>query len=151
MTRAFTGWHMIAILTAFFGVVVAVNMLMATFAVSTFGGKVVENSYVAGQRYNGWLREARAQRALGWTVGLARGREGRISVTLSAGGSPLTGARLDGVASHPVGRAEDVPLRFREAAGGGYVSDRPLPAGRWYVHLTVTRGSDTLRLIESVG
>lgn len=150
MRRAFTGWHMAGIMIAFFALIVAVNALMATYAVSTFGGKVVENSYVAGQRYNGWLRQARAQRALGWAVELGRTPDRRISATVSAGDSRLTDARVEGVASHPVGREDDVALRFAAAGGGRYVSDRPLPAGRWDVHLTVTSGADTLRLIESV-
>ena len=29
------------------------------YAMSTFGGIVVENSYVASQEFNGWLEEAR--------------------------------------------------------------------------------------------
>ena len=68
--KAFTGWHMTAILVAFFGVVMAVNFTMARFAMSTFGGKVVENSYVASQHYNQWLERAAAQDRLGWDTAL---------------------------------------------------------------------------------
>ena len=57
----FTGWHMLAICVAFFGVVIAVNVVMADLAISTFSGEVVENSYVASQRFNGWLDEAKAE------------------------------------------------------------------------------------------
>ena len=39
---------------------------------STFGGVVVENSYVASQDFNGWLDEARAERALGWDADVGR-------------------------------------------------------------------------------
>ena len=42
--RRFTGWHMTTILVAFFAVVITVNIVMARFALSTFGGTVVENS-----------------------------------------------------------------------------------------------------------
>jgi nitrogen fixation protein FixH len=66
--RKFTGWHMTGILVAFFGVVVSVNVFMAQAAISTFGGTVVDNSYVASQKFNGWLDKAEAQKALGWTV-----------------------------------------------------------------------------------
>mgnify|MGYP001281167617 CR=1 FL=1 len=38
----FTGRHMATILIAFFGVVITVNIVMARFALSTFGGTVVE-------------------------------------------------------------------------------------------------------------
>ena len=68
MTRNFNGWHMFAILCAFFGVVIAVNITMATYASTTFGGIVVENSYVASQEFNRWLDEAKAERALGIPV-----------------------------------------------------------------------------------
>src|SRR3546814_19061021 len=51
---------------AFFGVVISVNIVMASFALSTFGGTVVDNSYVASQHYNEWLARADAQDRLGW-------------------------------------------------------------------------------------
>ena len=58
MSRPFTGRHMAMILVAFFGVVIVVNLIMARYASSTFGGIVVENSYVASQEFNKWLDEA---------------------------------------------------------------------------------------------
>ena len=66
MRKEFTGRHMAAILVAGFGVVIAVNLMMARFAVSTFGGVVVENSYVASQEFNTWLERAAQSRAIGW-------------------------------------------------------------------------------------
>ena len=35
-------------------------------AIGTFGGTVVDNSYVASQNYNRWLADADEQEALGW-------------------------------------------------------------------------------------
>ena len=64
----FTGWHMTAIFVAFFGIVMAVNFYMARMAVGTFGGTVVDNSYVASQEYNSWLGAAARQDKLGWNV-----------------------------------------------------------------------------------
>src|SRR3546814_3241852 len=61
--RPFTGRHAAMILIAFFGVVISVNIVMASFALSTFGGTVVDNSYVASQHYNEWLARADAQRS----------------------------------------------------------------------------------------
>ena len=63
--KAFTGRHAAMILVAFFGTVIGVNMVMASFALSTFGGTVVDNSYVASQHYNEWLARADAQDRLG--------------------------------------------------------------------------------------
>ena len=51
----FTGRHMAMILVTFFGIVIAVNITMARYASSTFGGLVVDNIYVASLNFNGWL------------------------------------------------------------------------------------------------
>ena len=50
-----TGRHVAAIFIGFFAIVIAVNMLMASYAIGGFGGTVVDNSYVASQKFNGWL------------------------------------------------------------------------------------------------
>ncbi|QAY78729.1 FixH family protein [Sphingosinicella sp. BN140058] len=150
MQRPFTGWHMTGILIAFFGVVIAVNLTMATFATRTFGGKVVENSYVASQNFNLWLKEARAQKALGWSHSIALDARRVLTVSISAAGAPLAGATLRGVARHPLGREAEVTLRFVSAGPGRYESDRPLPAGRWYLHLQAVHGRDEADFIESV-
>ncbi|MFP5454579.1 MAG: FixH family protein, partial [Alphaproteobacteria bacterium] len=55
MRRGFTGRHMAASMVGFFTVVIAVNVTMATVASHSFGGTVVDNSYVASQRFNRWL------------------------------------------------------------------------------------------------
>ena len=140
----FTGRHMTVILCGFFAVVVAVNMLMATLATRTFGGVVVENSYVASQRYNGWLAEARRQDRLGWSVTSKLAADRRVILKVSA-----TGASAKGVASHPLGRQPDVPLRF-EPKNGQLVSDLPLPAGRWHVKLVVRRGDERIQQIATL-
>lgn len=148
--KGFTGRHMLAIMLAFFGVVIAVNVVMATVAVRTFGGTVVDNSYVASQRFNRWLAEGRAQDRLGWTarVRLEEGR--RIRVDLSDRSGPLGGAGVEAVARHPLGRAADVTLRLAAAGNGVYVSQETLPAGRWLVHLEIRRGANRVRMIETL-
>lgn len=140
MTTRFTGWHMAAILIAFFAVVVTVNLTMATLATRTFGGKVVENSYVASQQYNRWLTAARRQEKLGWA--LDPRLDGQRHVVLAA----PRGARISGFARHPLGREADLALSF----GDGGRSLQPLPSGRWAVHLLVRRGADEARLIETL-
>lgn len=144
IARRFTGLHMTALLCGFFGVVIAVNMVMATFAVRTFGGVVVENSYVASQKYNGWLAEARRQEKLGWSVKAGVAADRRVTLVTS-----VEDAAVSGVASHPLGRQPDVALNFHRQ-GGKLVSDRPLPEGRWNVRLTVRRGPEQVQLIETL-
>ena len=76
----FTGKHMLAIMVVFFGVVIAVNILMARLATQTFSGVVVDNSYVASQHYNSWLDEAAKEKALGWKASVERRADGRLLV-----------------------------------------------------------------------
>lgn len=148
LRRDFTGRHMLAVMVAFFGVVIAVNVVMATLAAKTFGGTVVDNSYVASQQFNRWLAEGRAQERLGWNARFAVDDRRHVRVALGDRAGPMVGAEVEAVARHPLGREADVPLRLRPSAAGAYVSDNVLPAGRWQVHLEVRRGRDELRLIE---
>jgi nitrogen fixation protein FixH len=139
-----TGRKMTGIFLAFFGVVIAVNMLMATIATRTFGGVVVENSYVASQKYNDWLAQSRRQDQLGWKVVPGVSTDRRVTVEVS-----VAGTKVDGVAKHPLGRLPDVPLRFHRF-GDRFVSDAALPAGRWHVQLTIARGADRYRIVETL-
>lgn len=61
----FTGWHMLAIMSLFFGTIVAVNLYMAVVASGTWTGLVVKNSYVASQGFNDQLTVAKAQERSG--------------------------------------------------------------------------------------
>lgn len=141
MTRRFTGWHMTAIMVAFFGVVIAVNFVMARSAVRTFGGAVVENSYVASQRYNGWLAEARAQEREGWRADPAIRPDGRLALAVGRGKLALDGARVTVIAMHPLGALPDRTLQFTaDGIAGEYLSSAPLPAGRWLLRITVDQG-----------
>lgn len=150
MTRRFTGWHMTAIMLALFGTIIAVNFIMARFAVGTFSGVVVENSYVAGQNYNRWLAEARAQEALGWTLDLSLGADRRVLIGTHSPDGPLTGAQLTAVAAHPIGREPDAPIRFLAQEGGRFISDDPLPAGRWKLRIEVRAAGHTARFQDEV-
>lgn len=143
MTRGFTGWHMLAAMIAFFTVVIGVNTVMATAATRTFGGKVVENSYVATQRYNEWLDQAEAQKRLGWTVAV-NSEGGRAAVTT------VSGARLTGIAEHPLGRMGDETLTFAEERPGRYLAHQLLPRGRWRLRLVVRRDGNQARYLEDL-
>jgi nitrogen fixation protein FixH len=146
--RRFTGWHMLAILVAFFGVVIVVNVVMARLAVSTFSGEVVENSYVASQNYNSWLDRARAEKALGWTARVVPAGQGASLTLTDFSGHALAGARIAGNATHPLGADTDLPLRFVETQPGTYVA--PLPAGRWQLHLLIHANGHDLHQLDAV-
>ena len=84
------GGHVLAMLLAFFGVIIAVNMVMAYFANSTWSGLVVENGYVASQNFDENLAKAKAQEALGWDVGFAFNKSS-VKVTFT----DAKGAKID--------------------------------------------------------
>ena len=106
MTKPFTGWHMATILVGFFGIVIAVNVYMARAAIKTFGGTVVDNSYVASQEFNGWLAAAHKQERLGWDtrLSLVAGRHVRIEATKA--GAARVGMRCTTRCRSATGRSE---------------------------------------------
>jgi nitrogen fixation protein FixH len=146
----FTGWHMTTILVAFFAIVMAVNFTMARMAVGTFGGTVVDNSYVASQNYNRWLASADRQSRLGWNIGLSLSADRRVIVDARAKGTMLNNLTAVGDALHPLGRADDIALAFAPLKDGRLQSNAALPAGRWNVQLSVRRGPDIYRISEEI-
>lgn len=147
-TGPFTGRHFSVIIVAFFAVVVGVNLFMARAATSTFGGVVVENSYVASQQFNTWLDEAAKEKALGWTAKPSRRKDDRIAVTLT--GAPLSGLDMSATARHPLGRQRDQRLTFQRQADGSFISRDPLPAGRWRLRIEVAAGHTHWRTEQDV-
>ena len=135
----FTGKHMAAIFVGGFAVVIAVNLLMASIAVGSFHGTVVDNSYVASQNYNGWLKQAAASKALGWQAVPHRRADGRVVV--EALGVPA-GARITGTAEHPLGLRADTPLTFAPLGKGSWVSNQIIAPGRWQVRLAIRAGDE---------
>lgn len=152
--RPFNGRHMTAILVAGFGVVVAVNVTMATLASTTFGGIVVENSYVASQDFNRWLDEAAKEKALGWRLQARRGAEGRVVVALTTprrpGSSPGRREIVTAIARHPLGRLPDIALTFHRE-GAHWISAQPLPAGRWTLRFDVETDGRQWRTEQEIG
>lgn len=147
MAGQFTGRHMAAILVCGFAVVIGVNFFMARAAVGTFGGTVVENSYVASQHFNRWLNEAEKERALGWSAALSRTADGRVALTTT--GAPA-GSAVRADARHPLGRLPDVRLDFAASGPNRYVSTAPLPAGRWILRIEVAGAGERWRVEETL-
>lgn len=138
----FTGRHMLIVMVAFFGVVIAANLTMAFFASRSWSGLEVPNSYVASQEYNGEIAIARQQAELGWTSALDLA-DGRLVLELSdRGGNPIAGAEVEGVVRRPVHENDDAEARFSWAHGGEYHAAAPALAGVWDVEITARIGGD---------
>ena len=129
--REFTGRHMLVVMVCFFGVIISVNLLMATFASSSWTGLIVKNSYVASQDFNGHIAAARQQDALGWSSEFS-GDARRVSVTLEdAKKRKLTALSIDAKVYRPVAEADDRRVTLIEGAAGTYGAAVELGAGVW--------------------
>lgn len=137
MRREFTGRDMAKVLVAGFGVVVVVNFTMATLASRSFSGVVVDNSYVASQKFNGWLEEARAAESLGWDARIERLEGGYLGVATQ--GVP-SGAAIIADLRRPLGERETRQLEFSQVSPGEYRSTGPAMSGRWIARITIESG-----------
>ncbi len=140
MAKPLTGRKVLAITVAFFGVVIAVNLVMADRAISTFPGLEVANSYVASQRFNA---EKKAQLALGWKVDVAFEGNTLVLAITDAGGQPVEVAKLDARLGRATEAKDDqIPgFVFRD---GAYVAPMSLDYGNWELRLRLTAKDGTI-------
>jgi nitrogen fixation protein FixH len=137
-TNPLTGWHMLAIVLGFFGVIVGVNVIMAIAATSTFPGLVVQNSYVSSQNYNELLDAARAQDAVRWQHELSVERgvlEFRLATSV---GVPANGLTVTAHVGRPSTTRADRDLTLVQD-GEVYQAGEALPAGYWEVDIEAKR------------
>jgi nitrogen fixation protein FixH len=130
--RPFTGRHMLLVTLLFFGVIIIVNVIMATIATGTFPGLVVENSYVASQNYNELMASARKQAEAGWHMELAAPR-GLLEARLSDRDHPArAGLAVTALAGRPSSTQADKTIDL-VADGTVYRAADALPSGQWDV------------------
>lgn len=140
MARELTGRHVLAITLAAFGVIIAVNMVMAVKAVSTFPGLETPNSYVASQRFD---RDRAAQAALGWTVTPEyNGRELTLLVR-DAQGNPARVRSLTATVGRPTHVLEDQTPRFIYE-NGIFRAALTLAPGIWNINVTAEAWDGTV-------
>jgi nitrogen fixation protein FixH len=143
------GWHVLAAILGFFGVVIAVNAAFIVLAVQSFPGEDVRRSYLQGLHYNDTLAERRAQAALGWRADatLTEGSRGAaIEITLRDHvDAPVEGATLEASLQWPTAARRDRALLFEEAGGGRYVAHvGELMPGRWRLRGRAERAEGAL-------
>jgi nitrogen fixation protein FixH len=147
--REITGRMVFLCLVAFFGVVTAVNAVMITAAVSTFGGVETESSYKAGLSFAREASAAEAQRGRGWQVDarIHRQADGRARFELVArdAGQQLLG-NLDAalVLIHPTDRRLDRKIAMTTAALGRFTGSGTPAPGQWDLLIELTRDGERL-------
>jgi nitrogen fixation protein FixH len=124
-----TGRKVLAITVSAFGVIIAVNLLLAYKAVSTFPGLEVANSYVASQTFDA---DRAAQLALGWSLDAQYDRTGQVLelVFTDAKGAPARVGDLSVLVGRPTEAREDSYPLFVET-NGAYRAPLALNPGKW--------------------
>jgi len=134
----FTGKHMVFAMVAFFGVIIAVNITMATLASSSWTGLVVKNSYVASQKYNAQLADSQAQAERGWRSNVSY-RDGLLTVDVSdRTGTRLRFDRLDVSIGRPAFEQEDRMLALQPVGAVWQSKPLGLEAGTWMLRVEAT-------------
>jgi nitrogen fixation protein FixH len=141
----FTGWHMLFIMLAFFGVIIAVNVTMAVLAGRSWTGLVVKNSYVASQHFNEDLAEARRQAARGWTSKLAYGEQHFAFTLKDSNAQPVVLDDLKVSVGRPASEVQDQTVALRHVGDGRYRGDVALEPGIWMIRITGGAGEHAYR------
>ncbi|TPK93935.1 FixH family protein [Mesorhizobium sp. B2-4-12] len=138
--REFTGRRMLAVFIAFFGVVIGVNVLMATLANTTWTGLVVEDTYVASQQFNKKAEQGRAQAALGWRSQLVISG-GDIRYSLADGsGKPVALHGVKVMFRHPAYEKEDKLVILASGVGQEFAARHQPKDGVWIVEVDADAG-----------
>jgi nitrogen fixation protein FixH len=135
-----TGRQVLAVTVGAFGIIIAVNMVLAWKAISTFPGLEVANGYVASQDFDA---RKQAQLALGWQLTHVY-RPGHLVLDFTdSDGLPAAVADLDVL----VGRATEAKDDFKPVfnlISGEFVADVTLPRGKWIVVVNAKAADGTL-------
>lgn len=146
--RPLTGRAVLLMLVAFFGLVIAVNVVMVRAAISTFGGVDTPSSYQAGLVFKAEEAAASAQNARGWRV-TARLNPSPEAIVATmdihdAAGLPVAGADVVARLAHPIDERRDVALAVNEIGAGEYRGKGAVASGQWILDIEITKGGERL-------
>lgn len=141
-----TGRHVLMMVIAFFGVIIAANVFFITQAVRTFPGEDVRRSYVQGLNYNETLADREAQAALGWRAAASLSRDAAGAaveiILIDRDGLPVDGATLEGSLRRPLEARDDQTLAFVGLGEGRYrAAVGSLAEGQWALRARAVRGA----------
>lgn len=140
LSRNFTGRHMLGFAVGMFGVIIGINIWLATQAVQTFPGLETTNSYVASQRFD---RERAAQDMLAWTVTPDYdGHELTLAIR-DRDGHPARVRTLSATVGRPTHVRDDQTPVFTYD-GGVFRAPLTLAPGLWNIHITAEAGDGTV-------
>ncbi len=143
-TEKFTGWHMMGVMTLFFGTIISVNLTLAYFAAQSWTGLVVKNSYVASQHFNEDVAEKKRQAALNWREHSVYQGD-TLTVTLTdQNGLPITLDSLTATLGRPAHERQNMVVVLEPVSRGQYAAKVVLGSGVWDLALTAVRDDAVL-------
>lgn len=132
------GWHVLLMLSAFFGVMIAVNVVFMTYAYDTFTGEDTSSPYLKGLQFNKTLDERAVQAKLGWHATIELNPDGNgvipAATIRDAAGAPQDSLRVTMTLRRPTNAALDRELPLTAIGNGRYTAAvLPLAPGQWDV------------------
>ena len=123
--KPLTGRKVLAMLIAFFGIVIGVNGYMAKVAIATLPGTDVDSAYSASLGYEKEISAAHAQAARRWQVDahVERDKDGGAIVQVAAhddSGKPVSGLTFQGRLERPADKRADLAVELAEVGVGIY-------------------------------
>lgn len=123
--KKLTGGMVLAMLIAFFGTVIGVNVVMMKLAISTLPGTDVDSAYSASLGYEKEIVAARDQDARHWQVDahIERGEGGAAVLQVDARdnqGKPVSGLIFQGRLERPADKRDDQAVALAETSNGIY-------------------------------
>lgn len=132
-------------------VVIAVNTVMVTYAISSFSGLAVSKPYEQGVHYNDVLAVQHGQDALGWRPSVSV-EGGQLVLRLQdRDGNPLQGVGITGRLERPVSNDAPIPLGFTAMGEGRYVAQLNVPhPGQWDLKAALRHGAEQYLLVQRI-
>ena len=135
--KPLTGFKVLLMLLAFFGVVIGVNVTMMRLAIKTLPGTEVDSAYSASLGYEKEIAAARDQDARHWQVDahVERASDGGALLEIDArdkDGKPVSGLKFQGRFERPADKRADLPVAFAEVGIGIYRGrTEAIAPGQW--------------------
>jgi nitrogen fixation protein FixH len=128
--KALRGIHVFWWVAGFFAVTIALDSLFVVWAIQTFPGEQVKNSYVLGLDFNQEVARRKAQEQIGWTAEIGvRDEPSRMLVVRvkDADVVAVTGLKVS-ASVHVAGQSGAQTLKLAEQVPGEYVAPLDLPS-----------------------
>lgn len=152
--KELTGRHVLMIIIAFFGAIIAINAYFITAAVTSFRGEDVKGSYRQGLEYNQTIAARDIQTTLGWKVsanvaGDSRDIQHIIVFAADKDGRPLDGLSFDSVLRHPTDLKQDQNISLLPVSAGKFKASLEGLSGSWQLRATAHDGTNSFRFEHS--